>query len=362
MVNDFGNRIDLAAAAMRTAAMRFTSDNAALACPAVMEAVAAANVRDAAYDGDALSKQLDAAFSALFETEVAAFWVATGTAANGLGLAVLCPPFGGVVCHAEAHIESDEAGAPAFFTHGAKLFTVDGAGAKIAPEAIAARLDRIANDIHRVQPAVVSLTNATERGRVYSPAETAAVGDLARARGLRFHLDGARFANAVAHLGCHPADLSWRAGVDMLSFGFIKNGGMNAEALICFRPELAHEIRIRRKRAGHLSSKGRFQAAQLLALLADDCWLHNARAANAGAQQVVFAAANRLVEPVEANELFIFVAPDEAAALRARGFDFYDWEEGVIRLVVSWDQADGDIAALCAALSELPRHASKPTR
>jgi threonine aldolase len=347
---------------MPTAPMLFTSDNAASVCPEVLDAILAANAPDAGYDGDALSQRLDAAFSEVFETQVVALWVATGTAANCLALAALCPPYGGIVCHTEAHIENDEGGAPAFFTHGAPLITVDGPGGKMTPEAIAARLGRIADDVHRVQPAAISITNATEYGRVYSPSETGAIGELARARGFGFQLDGARFANAVAHLGCRPADLSWRAGVDMMSFGFIKNGGMNAEALICFRPELAQEIRIRRKRAGHLSSKGRFQAAQLLALLAEDRWLNNARASNAGAQRIAAAAPGRLIEPVEANELFVAMAGEEAAALRDKGFVFYDWEEGVARFVVSWDQSESDITALADALAGLRRQASKPAR
>jgi threonine aldolase len=342
--------------------MRFTSDNVASVCPEVLEAIAAANAPDAGYDGDSLSQRLDAAFSALFETEVAALWITTGTAANGLALAALCPPYGGILCHSEAHIENDEAGAPAFFTHGAKLITIDGEGAKITPDAITARINRIENDVHRVQPTALSITNATELGCVYSPSETAAIGALARSRGLGFHLDGARFANAVAHLGCHPGDLSWRAGVDIMSFGFIKNGGMNAEALICFRPELAHEIRIRRKRAGHLSSKGRFQAAQLLALLADDRWLANARAANAGAQRIAASAANRLNHIVQANELFMSMSDEEADSLRAQGFTFYDWQAGERRFVVSWDQGEDDIAALSAALAALPRQAASPDR
>jgi threonine aldolase len=333
--------------------MRFTSDNTASACPEVLAAIAAANAPDAGYDGDTLSKQLDGAFSALFGTEVAALWVATGTAANSLALATLCPPYGGVICHDDSHIQNDEAGAPEFFTHGAKLIGVGGAGAKLTPDAIRERTARIADDIHRVQPRAISITNATELGRVYAPDETAAIGALAREKGWGLHLDGARFANAIVQLECHPADLTWRAGVDLMSFGFIKNGGMNAEALVCFRPELADEIRIRRKRSGHLSSKGRFQAAQILALLEGDLWLANARKANAGAQRLAAAAAHRLVERVEANALFVRVSADEAAALRAAGFIFYDWEAGMARFVVSWDQPDKEIAALADALIAL---------
>lgn len=331
--------------------MRFTSDNSASVCPEVLEAIAAANAPDAGYDGDALSQSLDRAFSELFETEVAALWVTTGTAANSLALAALCPPYGGILCHEDSHIQNDEAGAPEFFTHGAKLIAVAGAGAKLTVDALTERMERTAQDVHRVQPATISITNATELGRAYTIEETAAIGALARSRGLRFHLDGARFANAVAHLGCHPADLSWRAGVEMMSFGFIKNGGMNAEALVCFRPELAGELRIRRKRGGHLSSKGRFQAAQILALLKDDLWLANARKANAGARRLAGVAADRLAQPVEANELFIRLDAGEAAALRAEGFQFYDWEVGLGRFVVSWDQAEEEIDALIRALT-----------
>ena len=333
--------------------MRFTSDNAASAHPDVLAAIIAANAPDAGYDGDRLSASLDGAFSALFDRDVTALWLTTGTAANSLALAALCPPHGGILCHEDSHIENDEAGAPEFFTHGAKLITLGGEGAKLTPDAIAARMARIAADVHRVQPRAISITNATELGRAYSCEETAAIGALARASGLGFHLDGARFANAVAHLGCHPADLTWRAGVDLMSFRFIKNGGMNAEVLICFRRDLADEIRIRRKRSGHLSSKGRFQAAQILALLEKDRWLDNARQANAGAQRLARVVEARLVEPVEANELFVRVNSGEATALRAAGFQFYDWGTGVARFVVSWDQSDQDITALEKALQAL---------
>src|SRR5687768_2785617 len=176
--------------------MRFFSDNAAAACPEALAAVAAANRIDAAYDGDEYSRKLDGAFSELFGTEVAALWVTTGTAANSLALAALCPPHGGILCHEDAHIENDEAGAPGFFTHGAKLIPIAGEGAKLTPELVISRMKRIEDDVHRVQPAAISITNATELGRVYSPEETAAISELARSRGLSFHLDGARFANA----------------------------------------------------------------------------------------------------------------------------------------------------------------------
>jgi threonine aldolase len=333
--------------------MRFFSDNAAPAHPKVLEAIAAANRLDTAYDGDAWSRRLDAAFSDLFATEVRAFWVTTGTAANCLALAALCPPYRAILCHRDAHIEVDEAGAPGFFTGGAKLVLLDGEGAKVDPETVASACNRIRDDVHQVQPAALSITNATEYGLVYRAAEVAALGELARQRGLAFHMDGARLANALATTGETLADVTWRAGVEALSFGFVKNGGLNAEALILFRTELADEIAVRRKRAGHLLSKGRTLAAQILAMLEDDLWLANARAANAAAQDIAKAAPRRVIHPVEANEIFLRATAEEAAALRDQGFDFYDWGAGEIRLVTSWDQQRADVDRLAAAITAL---------
>jgi threonine aldolase len=333
--------------------MRFFSDNAAPAHPRVLEAIAASNRLDTAYDGDAWSRRLDGAFSELFERDVRALWVSTGTAANCLALAALCPPYRGILCHRDAHIEVDEAGAPGFFTGGAKLMLLDGGGAKITPDAVSEACDRIRPDVHQVQPAVVAITNATEYGLVYRAAEVAALGEVAKARDLALHMDGARFANALATTGERPADVTWRAGVDALSFGFIKNGGLNAEVLVLFRTELFDEVAVRRKRAGHLSSKGRMLAAQVLAMLEDELWLDNARAANAAAQALAAAAPQRLVYPLEANELFLNVSADEAARLRAEGFDFYDWGPGEIRLVTSWDQHGADLDRLAAAIAAL---------
>lgn len=333
--------------------MRFFSDNAAAAHPAVLDAIAAANRIDTAYDGDAWSQKLDGAFSEVFETEVSALWVTTGTAANCLALAAQCPPYGAIICHRDAHIEVDEAGAPAFFTHGAKLMLIDGPGAKVSPEAVTDAAGRIRKDVHQVQPKALSITNATEYGLVYTPAEVAALGETARSFGLRMHMDGARFANAIVTTGASPADMTWRAGVEALSFGFVKNGGLSAEALILFDRSLADEVLVRRKRAGHLLSKGRMMAAQILAMLEDRLWLDNARAANAAASALAQAAPSRLLHPVEANELFLRATPEEAAKLRDQGFDFYDWGEGEIRLVTSWDQQRESVDALVAALAAL---------
>lgn len=331
--------------------MKFLSDNAAAVHPAVWKAMMAADAADAPYDGDALSRELDARFSALFGRDCAALWVATGTAANCLALASMVQPHGGVVCHREAHIEADECGAPGFYLHGAKLMLAGGEGAKLTSEAIAAVVEPIRDDVHQVQPHAVSITQASEYGRVYRPAELADISACAAARGLSLHMDGARFANAVAFLGCSPAEAA--TGVDALSFGFVKNGGMGAEAVVFFDPDKARLTRYRRKRAGHLQSKGRYLAAQIIALLENDLWLDNARAANAAAAEIAAAAAERLLHPVEANELFIACTAAERAALRAQGFGFYDWGEGAARLVTAWDSQPAHVAALARAIAAL---------
>lgn len=338
--------------------MKFFSDNAAAVHPQVMDAIIAANQLDSPYDGDALSQALDDRFSQVFGTRVRALWVATGTAANALALSALCPPHKGVICHKMAHIEQDECGAPGFFMHGAKLILADGEGAKLAPDDIGRVLANIRDDVHQVQPACVSITNASEYGLVYTPRQVSAIGDLCKAKGLKLHMDGARFANAVASTGAHPADITWRAGVDMLSFGCVKNGGMNAEAIIVFEPALARELPYLRKRAGQLQSKGRFLAAQLLAMLEDDLWLANGAAANAGAQAIAQAAGDRLLYPVEANEVFVRLTAGEAASLRTQGFEFYDWGEmtdegGEARFVTAWDQDAATVAPLAAAIAAL---------
>lgn len=345
--------IDLAPCLTHSVAMRFFSDNAAPACPAVMDAIVAANRLTTAYDGDEWSAKLDTAFSELFETEVKAFWVTTGTAANCLALAAMCPPFGSILTHKMAHIEQDEAGAPGFYTHGAKLTLLDGDGAKIAPGAIDEAIGRIRKDVHQVQPHALSITNATEYGLSYTPDEVAALGEAAKRHDLGFHMDGARFANAVVHSGASPAELTWKAGVDALSFGFIKNGGMNAEALILFDTDLAPSVEVMKKRAGHLSSKGRYAAAQILAMLEGDIWLKNARAANRAAATLANACGDRMNLPVEANELFVRMSAEEAQSLRAAGFDFYDWGPDEVRLVTSWDQDMAAVERLAEAIRGL---------
>jgi len=332
-------------------AMQFLSDNAASVHPALWRAMQAADAPDSPYDGDALSQRLDAAFGEVFGRDCAVLWAATGTAANCLALASLVQPHGGVVCHREAHIEVDEGGAPGFYLHGAKLLLAEGEGAKLTPEAIAAVIDPIRDDVHQVQPHAVSITQASEYGRAYQPAEMAAIAAFCQARGLPLHVDGARFGNAVAFLGCTP----WEAcqGAAALSFGMIKNGGMSAEALVFFDTGLADVARYRRKRAGHLQSKGRYLAAQLLAMLEGDLWLENARHANAAAQELAGAAQDRLLHPVEANEVFLRLTAPERAALRAQGFSFYDWGDDAARLVTAWNSQTEHVTALARAIAAL---------
>ena len=331
--------------------MQFLSDNAASVHPAVWDAMKAADEADSPYDTDALSRELDARFSGLFGRETAVLWVATGTAANCLALAALVPPHGGVVCHREAHIEMDEGGAPGFYLHGAKLLLAEREGAKLTPESIRAVIDPIRDDVHQVQPHAISITQASEYGRSYRADEVAAIASLAKERGLGLHMDGARFGNAAAFLDCSAADAA--GPVDALSFGFVKNGAMSAEAIVFFDMQAADIARYRRKRAGHLQSKGRFLAAQVHAMLQDDLWLANARSANAAAAEIAGACGERLLHPVEANELFVRCTAAEREALRGQGFGFYDWGADAARFVTAWNTREEDARALSKAIAEL---------
>ncbi|TCM18665.1 L-threonine aldolase [Novosphingobium sp. PhB165] len=331
--------------------MKFLSDNAARVHPRVWDAMKAADEPDSPYDGDALSKALDARFSALFGRDCAALWVATGTAANCLALSAMVEPHGAVICHREAHIEMDEGGAPGFYLHGAKLLLADGESAKITPDAIARVIDPIRDGVHQVQPHAVSITQASEYGCVYRPEELAALSAFVKGKGLGLHMDGARFGNAVAFLGGSAADAA--RGVDALSFGMVKNGAMSAEAIVFFDPAMADKVRFRRKRAGHLQSKGRYLAAQILAMLEGDLWLDNARASNAAAAEIAAAAGARLLHPVEANEIFLTSTAAERAVLRAQGFEFYDWGDDAARLVTAWDSRPEHVSALARAIAAL---------
>ena len=331
--------------------MRFLSDNAAKVRPNVLAALAKADDHDLPYDGDRWSAALDERFSELFGRECAGLWIATGTAANCLALGTLVQPHGALVCHEEAHVEMDEGGAPGFYLHGAKLILAMGEGALLSRADIEAVTAGIRDDVHQVQPHAISITQASEYGRVYTPATLAKLGTYAKESGLGLHMDGARFANAVAYLDCSAAEAV--GPCDTLAFGFIKNGGMSAEAVVLFDPERAAEVRYRRKRAGHLQCKGRYQAAQILAMLEDDLWLQNARHSNAAAAEIASACGERLLHAVEANELFVHLDTQEREALRKQGFEFYDWGDDAARFVTAWDTRPEDAMGLAKAVAAL---------
>jgi threonine aldolase len=334
--------------------MRFYSDNTATAAPEILAAIAEANQgHTIAYGDDPWTHRLDETLGKYFGTPVRAFPVATGTAANSLSIATLSPPWGAIYAHEEAHIGVDECGAPQFFSGGAQLVSLPGEHGKLTCETLGAAVDKHPANVHTVQPAVVSVSQATELGTAYRPAEIAAISQLARDLGLKVHMDGARFANALTFLDCHPGDVTWRAGVDVLSFGATKNGALAAEAVVFFNPDLVRDFEFRRKRAGHLLSKSRFVAAQLLAYVETGVWQRNARRANDLAQRIGRAAGSALLHPVEANEVFVQLGDGRKAQLRNAGFEFYDWgpqTSGEARFVVSWDQREQDVAALANAL------------
>ena len=335
--------------------MNFRSDNVSGIAPEILAAIAAANAGTApSYGADAVTERLAAAVATLFEHEVAVFPVATGTAANALALATLTPVWGAIYCHEASHVQTDECGAPEFFAGGAKLLPLPGADAKLAPAAVEAALTE-RGVVHHVQPAAISISQVTEAGTVYRPAEIAALGALARRHGLALHMDGARFANAVAALGCSPAELTWRAGVDVLSLGATKNGALAAEAVVFFDPARAEGFAYRRKRGGHLISKMRFLSAQLEAYLADGLWLRHAGHANHMAGLLAHGLAAlpgaRLRHPAEANEVFIELPERAVAALAAAGFGFYRWGSGLsscLRLVTAFDTSERDVEAFIA--------------
>ena len=337
--------------------MRFLSDNTATACPEILAAMAGANHgRVPAYGEDEWSGRLDRAFSDFFGTEVRAFAVSTGTAANALALATLSPPYGAIFAHEEAHIATDECGAPGFFSGGAQLVLLPGEHGRLAPERFRTALAAHPPDLHRVQAAVLSLTQATECGTAYHKKDLTQLAAIAHERGLKVHMDGARFANAVAFLNCHPGDITWRAGIDVLSFGATKNGALAAEAVVFFDRSLVKDFELHRKRSGHLLSKSRYTAVQLLTLLESGLWLANAERTNHLAQRIGRAAGSALLHPVEANEVFLRLGTERRRQLRSQGFEFYDWgpaTRGEARFVVSWDQPEEEVQALCVALARL---------
>ena len=331
------------------------SDNAAGVAPEILAAVTAANTGSAlAYGADDVTARLEALVREVFEHDTAAvFPVVTGTAANALALSAMCPPWGAVLCHEGAHILTSEANATSMLGGGIQLQGLPGEAGRLTADGVRAVLEATWwGDNHHSQPTVVSLTQATERGTLYPVADVAAIAAAAAAHGLRVHLDGARFANAVAALGCAPADVTWRAGVGALSLGAIKNGGLSAEVVVAFDPAVAAELHYRTKRAGQVSSKMRFQSAQLVAYLTDGLWLRLAAASNRAMARLADGLAGlgvRLADRPEANIAVVHVDADIADRLRLAGLLFYDLGPGTIRLVTSWQTTDEDVEATLAA-------------
>jgi len=346
--------------------MNFASDNTAGVSPEMLEALARANVgRAVPYGGDEVTERVKTRIAETFEAEVEVFPVATGTAANALAISLMAPAWGAVWCHPESHANTDECAAPEFYSGGAKLISVPGDHGKIAADGLAQALEYAGHrGVHEAQPSAVTISQASEAGTVYKPGEVAAISELCRSRGLGLHMDGARFANALVTLGCSPAEASWKAGVDILSFGATKNGALAAEAVVIFTESLrakAAEMGFRRKRAAHLFSKMRFLSAQLEAYLANNLWLANARHANAMASLLAEGLAAlpgvQLIHPVEANELFPAIPVTIRDGLRKDGFEFYDWPDAGpdgVRLICAFDTAREDVDAF---LKSARRHA-----
>ncbi len=337
--------------------MNFASDNTAGIAPAILDAIAEANCGYArGYGNDDWTQAVERRLPEIFEREVAVFLVPTGTAANALALAQVSPPWGAVFCHAESHIATDECGAPEFFGHGLKLVGLSGDGAKIAAATLQTALAGYGgHSPHQMVPAALSITQASEAGTIYRTDEIAALCEIAHARAMAVHMDGARFANALVRLNATPAQLTWRSGVDVLSLGATKGGALAAEAVVIFDPARAAYMGERRKRAGHLLSKHRFIAAQFLAYLADDRWLTLARYANAMADRLaagLAAVGLKPLFPVEANLVFVAIPHALDGKLKAAGATYYvrssaslDIGAGnvLVRLVTSFATEDDDI-------------------
>ncbi len=350
----------------------FCSDNTSGASPEIVAALADAAAGPAMpYGDDPWTARLEARLKEIFETDLAAFPVATGTAANALALGTITPPFGAVYCHPDSHIYADECGAPEFYTGGAKLVTMAGDHGKFAADDLALLIRNAGlGVVHHVQPAAVTITQATEAGTLYSAGEISALAKVAHTHRMALHMDGARFANAVAAMDCAPADITWRAGVDVMSFGATKNGALAAEVVVFFNAEMIDtgpsitgrlnnggvaEFGYRRKRGAHLFSKMRFLSAQLEAYLTDDLWLKNAAHANAMAARLAQGLGAlpgvEMLHPVEANEVFLRLPQDMIARLKSADFLFYEMGPKIdphVRLVASWDTTQDDVAGFLA--------------
>jgi threonine aldolase len=343
----------------------FRSDNTGRAAPEILDALIRANSGTAlGYGADEWTAQLQERFSELFETRVRVFPVATGTAANALSLAALAPSWGLVFCNAAAHINTAEANAAGFFGGGLKLLPVPGEYGKVDAAALAEALKGFPpGQLHRGLPAAVNLTQASDLGVVYRLDEVRAVAEIAKARGLKLHMDGARFANALARLQCSPADLSWRSGIDILSFGATKNGGALCDAIVVFNPEIADGLAVQLRRAGQVWSKMRFASAQLMAYIENGLWLNLATASNRAAARIAAGIEDvpelKLVAPVEVNEIFLELPAGAMDALEADGFQFYRRSATLARFVCRFDLTDAETDALVASLR---RHCALPAK
>lgn len=340
---------------------QFASDNYAGTCPEALQYFLQANAsgHETAYGDDRWTQRVCDAIRDLFKADCEVFFVFNGTAANSLALAALCQSYHAVICHEFAHVETDECGGPEFFSNGSKLLTARGANGKLTPEGVEALITR-RSDIHYPKSKVVSLTQATETGTVYAVEEIRAITAVARRRGLKVHMDGARFANAVAALGVHPAEITWRAGVDVLCFGGTKNGLPVGESVVFFDKALAQDFAWRVKQAGQLSSKMRFISAPWLGLLENDVWLRNARHANAMArllhERIRDLPGVKVLFPVEANAVFVELPESVADALREKGWRFYHFiGAGGCRFMCAWDTQAATVEALAADLAALCR-------
>src|SRR5215472_10760360 len=334
----------------------FRSDNTGRAAPQILEALIQANHGTAlGYGADDWTAALQQRFSELFETAVHVFPVATGTAANALALASLGPSWGIVYCSEVAHINTAEANAAGFFGGGLKLVAVGGDHGRINDDCLADALAATApGQIHRGQPSAVSLTQATDLGAVYTLDQIRAVAEVAKGRGLKLHMDGARFANALARLGCSPAEATWRSGIDIMSFGATKNGGALCDAIVVFAPHLADGLAVQLRRAGQVWSKMRFASAQLIAYVENGLWLDMAQASNAIAARIAAALHDlpgpRLLAPVEANEIFLELSSATMDALERDGFQFYRRSRSLARFVCRFDTTQAEADALVASL------------
>jgi threonine aldolase len=337
----------------------YRSDNTGRAAPEILEALVAANIDTApGYGADPWTARLQERFGELFETRVRVFPVATGTAANALSLAAISPPWGLVYCSELAHINTSEANAAGFLGGGLKLVPISGEHGKIAAAGLRDTLAAVQpGAIHRGLPAAINLTQASDLGAVYPLDDIRAAAQIAKAHGLKVHMDGARFANAVARLGCTPAEMSWYAGVDILSFGATKNGGALCDAIVVFDPELADAVGWNLRRAGQVWSKMRFASAQLMAYVENGLWLRLAQASNAAAARIASGIEGlpglRLVAPVEANEIFLELPASVMDALEREGFQFYRRGRTMARFVCRFDLTDSEADALVAALKRL---------